>query len=264
MADMFAKAAAYDVQMGRWSARMAPLFAEFAQVRDGGRILDVGCGTGALVQLLADVTQRSAIVGIDLSQPFIDCTRSRFTGPRFSFDVGNAMELPYPDASFDQSLSLLVLQMLPQPNKAAKEMRRVTRSGGTIAACTWAHGEGGLEMNAIFWEEAIKLDPAAENEAERSRHCNRRGELTELWRAAGLDAVEEVVLEIRTDFSCFDDYWLPYTSSTGPPGVYVDTLSPERREVLRKALRTRLVGGATDSPITLRARGLAVRGTVPS
>jgi len=264
MADMYGKAAAYDALMGRWSTQITPLFGNFVQIRDGGRILDVGCGTGALVQFLADATQQSAIFGVDFSQPFIDYTRARFTGQRSSFKVGDAMTLPYPDAFFDQTLSLFVLHLIAQPEKAAREMRRVTRPGGIVAACTWATGEGGLEMRAIFWEEAIKLDPPAENRAERSRHCNRRGDLAELWRVAGLNAVEEVVLEIKTDFSSFNDYWLPYTGGVGPPGVYVDSLSSDQREALREALRTRLVGDATDTPFTLRATGLAVRGTVPS
>ena len=264
MADMFAKAAAYDAYMGRWSAQIAPLFVKFVQVQDEGRILDVGCGTGALVQLLADTTQRSAIVGIDLSQPFIDCSRSRFTGPRFSFDVGNAMELPYPDGSFDQCLSLLVLMMLPQPDKAAGEMRRVTRPGGTVAACTWASGEGAFELVSVFWEQAIKLDPAAQNWKENPRHCNRQGQLAQLWRATGFDNVEEVSWELQTAFNGFDDYWLPFTGSIGPTGFYVDTLSPSRREALRAALRSRLLGDRADGPFALRAKGLAVRGTVPS
>lgn len=264
MADMFSKAAAYEKMMGRWSARLSPLFANFAQVRDDSRVLDVGCGTGALVQFLVDTTRRSAIVGIDPSQPFIEYSRSRFTGSRFSFDVGNAMELPYPSGSFDQSLSLLVFQFIPQPDKASSEMRRVTRPGGIVAACTWDTGGGGLEMSKIFWEEAIRLDPAAATRTEGPLHCNRKGQLAELWYATGLDDVEETTLEIQTDFGSFDDYWLPYSSGVGPQGVYVDTLSPERRDALSECLRVRLFAGRPDGAFSLSARALAVRGTVPN
>lgn len=262
--EMFANALAYEDLMGRWSTRLAPLFADFAQVQDGHRLLDVGCGTGSLVQVVADRTRRSEIIGIDPAQPFIDYARTRFADPRITFDRGNALELPYPDRSFDQTLSLLVLMLIPQPEKAASEMRRVTRPGGTVAACTWDSGGGGFEMIAVFWEEAVRLDPAAEAREERPRHCNRQGQLTALWRATGLEDIQETTLEISTDFASFDDYWSPYTRGVGPTGVYVAELSAERRNALRDALRRRLLAGRSDGPFSLRARALAVRGTVPN
>ena len=261
MAEMFASAKAYEGMMGRWSMRLAPLFVDFARVRSGARILDLGCGTGSLVQTLADRATESKIVGIDPAQPFIDYCRERFTDRRISFDCGNGMELPYANDSFDHSLSLLVFQFIPQPEKAASEMRRVTRPGGTVAACTW-DSDGGV--SAIFWEEAVRLDPAAEARAERPRHCNRQGQLTALWHETGLKDIDETALEIRTDFSSLDDYWLPFTKGVGPQGVYVADLSPERRGALRGALRKRLLADRPDGPFSLRARALAVRGTVPT
>lgn len=262
MADMFPNAVAYEKLMGRWSERLAPLFLNFAGVRGDGRILDVGCGTGALVDAVAKRGRSAKVTGIDPSQPFIDYARQRFPDPRFTFDCGDGMALPYPDASFDQSLSLLVFMFIPQPEKAASEMRRVTRSGGTVAACVWDSGGGGHEMSRIFWEEAVKLDPAAASLPQRSVHCNRAGELTKAWRAGGLDAVEEVGLEIRTEFSSLDDYWLPFNRGVGPQGVYTAGLSAAQREALREALRRRLLGDGPDRPFSLRARAFAVRGTV--
>jgi len=260
----FAKAAAYEKLMGRWSERVAPLFLEFSRLRDAGKVLDVGCGTGALVEIVAGRTDASTIVGIDPSQPFIDYARQRFPDPRFSFNCGDGMALPYPDASFDCALSLLVFPFIPKPIRAANEMRRVTHPGGTVGACVWDSGSGGLEMAKIFWDEAVKLDDSVVSEIpERSLHCNRPGQLTQVWRAAGLEGVEEVALEIQTDFRDFDDYWVPYSSGVGPQGVYNDRLSTALRQALRKALRKRLLGDGPDRPFSLRARALAVRGTVP-
>src|SRR5262245_20907631 len=127
MSTLFGRASAYEMMMGRWSSRLAPQFADFVRIHEDARLLDVGCGTGSLVQCLGDATRRSAIVGVDPSAPFIDYARSRFSGSRFSFDVGDAMALPYANGCFDQSLSLLVFMFIPQPQKAANEMRRVTR-----------------------------------------------------------------------------------------------------------------------------------------
>ena len=260
MAEMFESASAYDNMMGRWSTRLAPLFVDFAGVRDGGRILDVGCGTGSLVQAVADVARGSEIVGIDPARPFIEHCRQRFGGPRFTFNCGNGMELPYPDSLFDHALSLLVLQFVPQPGKAAREMRRVTRPGGTVAAATW--DSANLELSAAFWDEAVKLNSAARARVPGARHCNSKGQLAELWQATGFENAEETALEIPTDFASFDDYWRPFTGGAGPQGAYVATLTPEQRDALRDGLRRRLLGNRPDGPFSLRARALAVRGTV--
>ena len=258
MAQMFANAIAYEAMMGRWSTRLATPFLDFTKVGDADKILDVGCGTGSLVQAVLDRTQRVRVVGVDPAEGFIDYARTRFRDPRASFDCGNALKLPYADDSFDHSLSLLVFHFLQQPDIAAAEMRRVTRAGGTVAACTW--DRTGQEMNDIFWEECVRQDPGAEEKAQRPKVCNQAGQLAELWKATGFEDVSEVMLEMRTDFSNFDDYWLPYTMGIGPQGVYVGSLSPEKREALRDALRKRFVG-ERDRPISLRAAALAVRGT---
>ena len=259
MAEMYSNPAAYEAMMGRWSMRLAPLFVEFARVRDGDNVLDVGCGTGSLVQAVADKTRRSRVVGIDPVEPFIEYARSRFADPRISFERGSAFELPYEDASFDASLSALVLMLIPTPEKAAREMSRVTRPGGTVAACTW---EAGGSISGALWEEAVKLDPAAP--VERPRQCNRKGQLAELWQATGLKDVEETALEIQTNFSSFDDYWLPFLAGVGPPGVYVARLPADRRNALREALRKRHLGGRSDGAFSISVRAWAVRGTVPN
>ncbi len=263
MAEMFTKAAAYEKFMGRWSMHLAPLFLDFARVQSGTKILDLGCGTGSLVQTLADRVAGAQIVGIDPAQPAVDYCRKRFADRCMTFDCGNGMDLPYMDNAFDHSLSLLVFQFIPEPVKAAREMRRVTRPGGTVAACTWDSGAGGLEMSAIFWQEAAKLDPAADARAEKPKHCNRKGQLEALWHDTGLEGVEEIALELKTEFSCFDDYWLPFTGGVGPQGVYVNDLTPAHRNALRDQLRKRLLANRSDTPFSLGARAWVVRGVVP-
>ena len=262
MSEMFSNASSYDKYMGRWSAKLAPLFAKFARIRDGDRVLDVGCGTGSLTQAVANLTRRSEVVGVDTSPGFITHARQRFTDPRITFDQGSAFELPYPESSFDQSLSMLVFHLIPTPDRAAREMRRVTKAGGTVAACTW-DGAGGMELSSIFWTEAIKLDPSAEARSERTRGCNLEGQLSELWKTIGLKDVAETAIDIQMDFSSFDDYWLPYLEGVGPTGVYVADLSNDGRSALRERLRSRVLDGKSDGAFSLAARAWAVRGLVP-
>jgi SAM-dependent methyltransferase len=262
MAEMFANALAYENLMGRWSARLAPRFVRFAKVVDGGRLLDVGCGTGSLAWALAGAAPRSEIVGIDPAEAFIEYVRTRFTEARIRFDRGDAMALPYPAASFAQALSLLVLQFVPKPEQAASEMRRVTVPGGTVAACTWDRDR--LEMGTRFWAEAIKLDPGAESWKQRQQYLSRSGELTALWQAAGLEEIEETGIEIDMDYVSFDDYWGPIAAGVGPLGAYFIEQQPRRQDELRDALRARFQTGGRDAPFTLRARALAVRGMVPA
>jgi SAM-dependent methyltransferase len=198
---------------------------------------------------------------VDPTPGFITYAHQRFTDPRITFAQGSAFDLPYPDRSFDQSLSMLVLHLISAPDKAVTEMRRVTKSGGTVAACTW-DGAGGMELTTIFWAEAIKVDPAAEARSERGRSCNFEGQLSELWKATGLDDVQETAIDIRMDFTSFDDYWLPYFEGVGPTGVYAASLSDDDREALRERLKNRVLGGRPDGAFSLAARAWAVRGVV--
>lgn len=260
MAEMFADAIGYERVMGRWSARLAPAFAEFARVPDSGRLLDVGCGTGALTQWIESTAPKIDIVGIDPAQSFIDYARSRFTSPRIRFQLGNVLDLPFSNESFDLCLSLLVLMFVPDPEKAVSEMRRVTRHGGIVGACTWAHD--GLELSRVFWEEASKSDREGATRAERALHSNRQGQLSALWKSAGLTEVEEKTIEIETPFLSFEDYWSPLMTGVGPNGVYLASLSADRRDALRDAIRKRLLPKGSDGLIPLRARALAVRGVV--
>ena len=256
---MFSAGDAYERFMGRWSRALAPQLVQFAGVRDGDTVLDVGSGTGALTDAAAAAAPSSTIVGIDPSEAYVSLAQQRHTAERIRFEVGDAARLRFPDRSFDRTLSLLILNFVPHPAKAMTEMTRVTRPGGTVAAAVWDYADG-MEMLRVFWEEAIALDPAASDRDERRMPLCRPGELGDLWRAHQLQDVLEAPLSTDMSFAGFDDYWQPFLEKQGPAGAYVATLDEGARERLRLRLHQRFLEHGTDGPFRLRARAWAVRG----
>jgi SAM-dependent methyltransferase len=259
---MFSAGDAYERFMGRWSRELAPLLVKFAGVRDGDAVLDVGSGTGALTGAVVVAVPSSRVIGIDFAAPYVAFARARHPGDLVRFEIGDAQQLRFPDATFERTLSLLVLNFIPDAAKALGEMIRVTRPGGMVAAAVWDYGEG-MQMLRVFWDEAIALDPAMDARDERHMPVCRKGELAALWRERGLQEVSEDALTIQTRFASFDDYWSPFLEKQGPAGEYVASLSAGERDQLQQRLRRRLLGDGPDRPIVLAARAWAVRGTVP-
>ena len=246
--------------MGRWSRGLAPTLVRFAGIRDGDVVLDVGSGTGALAAEIAFAAPRSRIVGIDPAAPYVAFAQSKRAHPRITFEVGEAQRLRFEDGTFDRTLSLLAMNFIPNPQNAIREMKRVTRSGGTIAAAVWDYGAG-MEMLRMFWDAAVALNPADDDKDERHMRFSRRGELGSLWRSEGLRDVIEEGLTIEARFSSFEDYWAPFTEKQGPAGAYVAALPAAQREELRLQLRQRVLAEAPDRAFTLNAKAWAVRGT---
>jgi len=138
---MFEVAAeAYDSYMGRYSIPLAPQFVEFAQVASEHRILDVGCGPGALTSELVGRMGPSGVSAVDPSEPFVEAARERHPG--VDVRLAAAERLPFPDDAFDAALAQLVVHFMTSPIEGLSEMARVTRSGGAVAACVWDHGGG--------------------------------------------------------------------------------------------------------------------------
>jgi len=259
---MFSAGEAYERFMGRWSRQLAPLLVRFAGVQDGDDVLDVGSGTGALTAAIAAVAPASRIVGIDVAAPYVTFAQAREISGLVRFEVGDAQHLRFADGTFDRTLSLLNLNFIPDADRAVREMMRVTRPGGTVAAAVWDYGAG-MEMLRVFWDAVVALNPAMDSRDERHMPFCRTGELTALWRACRLEDVSDEALTIEMPFTSFDDYWSPFLEGQGPAGAYVATLPATDRERLRLALQRRLTGGV-DRPIVLSARALAMRGVVPS
>ena len=248
--------------MGRWSRSLAPLLVRFARVGEGDVVLDVGSGTGALAAAVASAAPGARVTGVDPAAAYVAFAQAKRASERISFEVGDAQQMRFEDGTFHRTLSLLVINFIPDPLKAVGEMKRVTRHGGTVAAAVWDYGAG-MEMLRVFWDAVIALHAADDKKDERHMPFSRRGELPAVWRSQGLRDVVEEGLTIETRFSSFDDYWTPFTQKQGPAGAYVAGLSAAEREDLRVRLRQRLLGDGPDRPVVLNARAWAVRGVVP-
>ncbi|KSV89732.1 class I SAM-dependent methyltransferase [Sinorhizobium sp. GL28] len=254
----------YELQMGRWSRRLAVPFLAFAGAAAGERVLDVGCGTGSLTFLLAARPDLSAVCGVDCAAPYIEHASRSNPDPRVSFQIGDACALSFEDAAFDRVLSLLMLHFVSEPERAVAEMRRVARPGATVAATVW-DGRGGFVASRLFLDTAAALDPVARRLRERAftRPMTRPGELEAAWHRAGLVEVETAELAIRMEYASFDDYWTPYLGKDGPGAEYVATLDKQARTRLRDAVRFAYLDGEVDGPRSYVAVAWAVKGVVP-
>jgi SAM-dependent methyltransferase len=254
--------AAYERSMGRWSRLLAVPFLDFAV---GGTtpasLLDVGCGTGSLAFAAAERLRGVAITGLDHSDAYVRHARSCAAEPRLRFEQGDAATLPYGDAAFDAAVALLVLNFVPDEQRAAREMVRVTRPGGVVAAAVWDF-RGGLTFLRVFLDTAAPLDEGAA--ALRARQFSAPftgpGEFGRAWRAMGLHEVVETSLTIRAEFASFADYWGPWLGGQGTIGAYICGLPEERRALIEHHTRLAYLAGGEDGPRSFAATAWAVRG----
>ena len=254
----------YELQMGRWSRRLAAPFIGFAGISDAAHVLDVGCGTGSLAFQLARLPGVGRISGIDFSAVYVEHAQRRNPDARIDFQAGDACALPFADGSFDHALAMLVLQFVPRSDVAIAEMRRVTRPGGTVAAATW-DTRGGFVAYRMMFDTAAMIDPAAVDRRKRvyTRPLSRPGELERAWHAAGLIDVVQDMITIRMDFASFADYWAPSEGRDGPIAEYVGNLDVETKSRVRESVRLAYLDGEDDGPRSYASTAWVVKGKVP-
>ena len=224
--------------MGRYSEPLAAQFADLAGVRHGQRLLDVGCGPGALTAELAGRAGPEAVSAVEPSGSFAAAARERLPG----VDVRQAAaeQLPFGGAAFDAALAQLVVHFMADPVAGLREMGRVTRPGGVVAACVWDHAGGRGPLSA-FWQAVRELDPGADDESNLAGV--REGHLAQLFAQAGLDAVQVTTLTVRVRQAGFEAWWETFTLGVGPAGAYLASLPVAGRDELRERCRRQLPEG---------------------
>lgn len=237
--------------MGRYSVPLAPQLADFAAIVAGQRVLDVGCGPGALTGELVRRLGPAAVSAVDPSEPFVAAARERYPG--VSVQRAAAEQLPFEAREFDAALAQLVVHFMANPVVGLRELVRVTRQDGVVAACVWDHA-GGQGPLSLFWEAARELDPDVEDESHLAGA--RRGHLAQLF--GGLREIEESALSVSVEQQSFEDWWEPFMLGVGPAGGYAARLDATRQARLRELCRARLPAAR----FVLTARAWAARGLV--
>ncbi len=246
-------AESYDRFMGRYSTQLSAQLADLAGVAAGQRVLDVGCGPGALTAELVARLGAENVAAVDPSEPFVAAARERHPG--VDVQLAPAEDIPHPDETFDAALAQLVVHFMADAVAGIREMARVTKPGGVVAASVWDMA-GERAPISPFWVAARRLNPGVQDEAARTGA--RQGQLTEVFAAAGLREVEQAEHTAAVEYETFDEWWRPYTFGVGPAGAYALSLSEEERDALREECRR----GLPDAPFTLRATAWAARGVV--
>jgi SAM-dependent methyltransferase len=248
---------AYDRYMGTYSGPLAPQFADLAGVAArpaaGLRALDVGCGPGALTAELVMRLGAEAVAAVDPQESFVNAARER--NPGVDVRVGEAEDLPFADGGFDVALAQLVVHFMSDPVAGLREMARVSRSGGVVAACVWDHG-GGQGPLSPYWEAARALDADVVGESHLAG--SSEGQLSELFEAAGLSEVEETSLSVGVEHATFEKWWELFSLDVGPAGAHAARLDETARAQLRERARSLF----PVEPFVLTARAWAARGLV--
>lgn len=255
--------AAYEGFIGRWSRRVADRIVAMVTPTAEGALLDVGCGTGSMTAALVAGHPERAVVGVDVAEPYLAHARERPDCLAAEFIRQDALDLDFPDDSFGGAYALIALNFMSDPLRAARQMARVTRPGGTLVAAAWDF-RGGLVYQRLLWDTAAGLDPAAATTRDRifANPLAKPEGMGDLWRAAGLRDVTRHSVTIRMDFADWNDYWGPLLAGQGPVGAYVAGLEPEMRARVAAAVRAAFLSGDEDGPRSLTATSWVVTGVV--
>ena len=254
----FDDGAAYERFMGRWSRAVAPHFLRWIEPRRHARWLDVGCGTGILAEALLDLYEPASVIGIDPASAQIEQASRGPAGARAKFQQADAMNLPFPDATFNIVASALVLNFISDPLRALEEMRRVTAPGGMVAGYVWDFGKdlspsGPLRQAMRAFGAEVPAIPGTEHSGLHA--------LRSLFLRAGLQSPDSRTIDVTLSYVNFEDFWEAQTQGYGPTTRIINTMMEGERRRLKRAVQQALPVGP-NGKIEYTARANAIRAAV--
>jgi SAM-dependent methyltransferase len=194
------RAERYAGLLGEVTARAAERVLEAAGVRAGTRVLDVACGTGALVGAAA--ARGADPVGVDVSPDMVAFARARY--PSLRFEVADAEALPFEDGSFEVAVAAFLLHHVAEPERVVRELARVAPR---VALAQWDEARRnrllGVLSDAL---ETVGAEPAGPTGPSREQLA-RDDELERLLRAAGLADVRVETLAFEQRIADADALW---------------------------------------------------------
>jgi SAM-dependent methyltransferase len=253
----------YDAYMGGWSAALSPRFLDVVRLPPPATVVDVGCGTGNLLAAVAARYPTARLIGVDPSASLLRKARQRPDLGGASFVEGYAESLPLAAGSADGTLSMLVLQEFPDRQGALREMRRVTRPGGVVAACQWDFAR--MPVIASLIEAIERVNPLAGRKIWTGSPpvFTDPAELLEHWDLAGLDDLDAGRISVSRTFPTFEHLWLPLHAGSTPSTLTLASLAPAEQTAVRDLLARRFAPAEPGGPVTVVAEALVVRGAVP-
>ncbi len=252
---VFDDGGAYELMMGRWSSLVAAPFLDWLALPTGLAWLDVGCGDGSFTQALVEHRRPATVVGVDPAPAQLNYARQRLARAGVRFLEGDAQELPLPDSSVDAAVMALVLFFVPDPLQGVREMVRVVKNGGTIAAYHWDLNGGGFPLQPIL--DAVQAE-GYESRQPPSAWAAALKDTEDLWQSAGLVDVQTRQFEVSRTFDSFDGYWRAAYGSPRLRDLFA-SLSPAQLQRMSEDTRGR-IGSEGDRPIVLKAQANAVKG----
>jgi SAM-dependent methyltransferase len=246
----------YDRHVGRYGAELADGLMKFACIEGDERVLDVGCGTGVLTAALARAVGAKNVAGIDVSRSALETCRARVRGA--DVRLAGAEELPFGDNEFDAVLAQLVVTLVDDSAGAVREMARVARPGGVVAAAVWHSDE--MPLLRAYWEAAAAVAPDKLEEVDDGAQIgvNDPQVLRQLWVGAGLNEVAIGEIAASADYEDFDDLWFAFAAGVGFSGHLYASLEPERQHALRADAYRRL--GSPRGSFRLAAQAWTISG----
>jgi ubiquinone/menaquinone biosynthesis C-methylase UbiE len=257
-AHSFDDSAGYERFIGIWGRAAGAAFLDWVAPPPAVRWLDVGCGTGLFTELILGTRSPRQVIAVDQAASQIEYARRKPALQRAGFRVADAQSLPFPNAAFDVVVSALVVNFIPERQRALSEMRRVASAGGHVAGYVWdftnecsPSGPFRLGMREIVPE--MPSIPGTET--------STLDRLASLFSGAGLEAVATTTFDVTVSFPDFETFWIAQTPSYSPTTKLLAAMTSAERTSVRELVRARLAsepGGRIAYP----ARANAVKARV--